>query len=179
MSDSLPNDKAELLAEVESIWTAMNAALDELTLGQYTSPTDPLGWNVRDHVCHMAAWDNWAVSIMNGRPGWEGMGISEEAYRADGTDGANAAIRERHMSKSPSEARSFLQASHNRLMGMVAALSDEELARPFRPLRADEPPDRVIPPTRHVVYETTADHYEEHLEWFLALAATAESPRAL
>lgn len=173
MSDKLPTDKAELLVEVDRTWTAVNDALDELEPEQYTAPTDPQGWGVRDHLTHMGAWNYWAVYVMQGKPTWEAMGIPEELYRAGDGDAVNAAIQAMHARKSPAEARAYLQASHDHLMGKVAAMSDEELAGPFRPLRADEPPDRVIPPALHVVYETTADHYSDHLAWFQALAAGA------
>ena len=39
------------------------------------------------------------------------------------------------------------------------------LSLPFRTLGPNEPADRVIPPVSHIIYESTAEHYREHLGW--------------
>ena len=47
----------------------------------------------------------------------------------------------------------------------IAGLDEAVLPRPFRALGPNEPADRVIPPVSHIVYESTAGHYHEHLGW--------------
>lgn len=154
-----------LLDEIGRTWATLNDALDALTPEQLSGPTDANGWRVQDHLSHMGAWHNWARLRIQGRPSWEGLGITEDDVRSGDTDTANAAIRARHADKTPAEARAFLNETHDLLVAMVAGMDDAALPQPFRALGPDEPPDRVIPPASHIIYESTAEHYREHLGW--------------
>ena len=120
---------------------------------------------MQDHLSHMGAWHNWARLRVQGRPSWEGLGITEADVSSGDTDTANAAIRACHAGKTPAEARAFLTETHDLLVEMLAGLDGAVLSLPFRALGPDEPADRVIPPVSHIVYESTAGHYEEHLGW--------------
>lgn len=70
-----------------------------------------------------------------------------------------------HAKKTPAEARAFLTETHDLLVALIAGLDEAALPLPFRALGPDEPPDRVIPPASHIIYESSAGHYREHLEW--------------
>ena len=154
-----------LLDEIGRAWTELNDALDKLTPAQMSGPTDTNGWRVQDHLSHMGAWHNWARLRMQGRPTWEGLGITEADVSIGDTDTANAAIRARHAAKTPAEARAFLIETHDLLLAHLAGLDEVALSLPFRTLGPNEPADRVIPAVSHIVYESTAGHYHEHLGW--------------
>ncbi|HQF70663.1 MAG TPA: maleylpyruvate isomerase N-terminal domain-containing protein, partial [Promineifilum sp.] len=77
MTDFYVFAKDALLDEIGRAWDELNRALDELTPTQMSGPTDANGWRVQDHLSHMGAWHNWARLRMQGRPTWEGLGISE------------------------------------------------------------------------------------------------------
>ncbi len=170
MADERLFTRDELFAEIERTWTELNDALDGLSADQMTGPQDPAGWTVKDHVSHMAAWDDWAFFLMQGKPGWDGLGISEALYRDGDEDSTNAAIHALHAGKSADEARADLVAAHEQLMALATMLDDGGLAAPYRPRTVDDPPERIIPPVSSVLYGTTAEHYAEHTGWFLALA---------
>lgn len=154
-----------LLDEIARAWAELNYALDRLTPEQLSGPTDANGWRVQDHLSHMGAWHNWARLRMQGRPSWEGLGVTEADVHSGDTDIVNAAIRARHAKKTPAEARAFLTETHDLLVALIAGLDEAALPLPFRALGPDEPPDRVIPPASHIIYESSAGHYREHLEW--------------
>jgi uncharacterized protein (TIGR03083 family) len=162
--------KDALLEEIGRAWDELNSALDDLTPEQMSGPTDANGWLVQDHLSHMGAWHNWARLRTQGRPSWEGLGVTEADVRSGDTDTVNAAIRARHAEKTPAEARAFLTETHDLLLALVAGLEEAALPLPFRALGPDEPPDRVIPLVSHIVYESTAGHYREHLEWLRSYA---------
>ncbi|MEZ4519502.1 MAG: ClbS/DfsB family four-helix bundle protein [Chloroflexota bacterium] len=170
MSDKNDWTKAELLAEIDTAWAALNEALDNLPPERMTSPTDEVGWSVKDHVSHLAAWDTWAVYLLQGKPGWEGLGIDEAVYKQGNDDATNAAIYPLHAGKSPAKTRADLLAAHDELMALIAPMDDAVMAGPYRALRPGEPADRVLPSTGNILYGTTAEHYTEHLGWFLELA---------
>ncbi len=165
MTDFHVLTKDALLEEISRGWAELNRALDKLTPEQLSGPTDANGWRVQDHLSHMGAWHNWARLRVQGRPSWEALGITEADVRSGDTDSINAAIRACHAGKTPAEARAFLTETHDLLVEMLAGLDGAVLSLPFRALGPDEPADRVIPPVSHIVYESTAGHYEEHLGW--------------
>lgn len=165
MTDFHVFTKDALLDEIGRAWEELTRALDELTPAQMSGSTDANGWRVQDHLSHMGAWHNWARLRMQGRPTWEGLGITAADVSSGDTDTANAAIRARHAAKTPAEARAFLTETHDLLVNQIAGLDEAALPLPFRALAPDEPADRVIPPVSHIVYESTAGHYREHLEW--------------
>ncbi len=165
MTDFHVLTKDALLDEIAHTWAELNDALDRLTPEQLSGPTDANGWRVQDHLSHMGAWHNWARLRLQGRPTWEGLGVTEADVNSGDTDTVNAAIRARHAAKTPAEARAFLTETHDRLVALVAGLDDAVLSQPFRALGPDEPADRVIPPASHIIYESTAEHYREHLGW--------------
>ncbi len=165
MTDFHVLTKDALLDEISRTWAELNGALDALTPEQLSGPTDANGWRVQDHLSHMGAWHNWARLRMQGRPTWEGLGVTEADVSGGDTDTVNAAIRARHADKTPAEARAFLTETHDLLVAQVAGWDEAALLLPFRALGPDEPADRVIPPVSHIVYESTAGHYGEHLGW--------------
>ena len=154
-----------LLDEIGRAWAELNDALDSLAPAQMSEPTDANGWRGQDHLSHIGAWHNWARLRMQGRPTWEGLGITEADVSSGDTDTANAAIRARHAAKTPAEARAFLTETHDLLVAQVAGLDEAALPLPFRALGPNEPADRVIPPVSHILYESTVEHYREHLGW--------------
>ncbi len=165
MTDFHVLTKDALLDDIGRGWEELNRALDSLTPEQMSGPTDANGWRVQDHLSHMGAWHNWARLRMQGRPTWEGLGITEADVSSGDTDTANAAIRARHAAKTAAEARAFLNETHDLLVTHVAGLDEATLSLPFRALGPNEPADRVIPPVSHIVYESTVEHYREHLGW--------------
>jgi hypothetical protein len=50
--------KAELLERIEAGFQEINQYLDSLTETQLTQPTDAAGWTAKDHVIHMAIWED-------------------------------------------------------------------------------------------------------------------------
>ena len=58
--------KAELMSEVDAAWTSLNAVLDRLTATQLSEVRDEQGWNVKDHLMHMAVWERSVVVFLQG-----------------------------------------------------------------------------------------------------------------
>lgn len=167
----IPTSMFELLAEIDRAWTALNTTLDKLTPAQMVSPTDSLGWAVKDHLNHIAAWNNGEAYRLQGKPMWEGMGITKDDMQSGEDDVINAAVFAVYGGNTADEARAFLRESHEGLLDYILPMTDEQLAGPFRQKRPDEPADRVIAPLSARLWSVTAEHYDEHRGWLEALTA--------
>lgn len=164
MTDTFSKD--ELLARVKQGWDEFNAYLSTLSEEQLTVPTDAAGWTAKDHITHLAAWEDGVYGLLEKQPRWEWMGIDEAMWQRGDFDEINAAIRERFRDLSPAEALKLLHDSHQRLVKKVESMSEEALALPYNHY---QPNSDVDSPVWHRIAGNTYGHFEEHQPWIEAI----------
>lgn len=169
MTDTYKWTKADLLHEINTSWTALNAALDHLTPEQMSGPTDAAGWGVKDHLNHLAAWENSVTAVFQGRPRHEGLGIDQALYESDLEDTVNDELYRRDANLTAAAARDNLREAHARLLAELEPLTDADLKQPIRHYLPHWPGEGDGPPVAEVVFGDTAEHFGEHLEWIQAL----------
>jgi len=160
--------KTQLFADIDRDWRALHAHLARLTEQQMTSVHDPEGWAVKDHLAHLAAWEESILVLFQDKPRHQGLDVAEELYASGSFDAVNAAIYEQRKDLPLDQVLSQLQGIHDQLMALIRPLSDDDLDRPassfFRSLPSAE--RRRL---ADLVHENTAEHYAEHLDWIEAL----------
>jgi hypothetical protein len=67
--------KEFLLEEIDKAWKDLNRFLDNLSSDQMTAITDSQGWNVKDHLSHIAAWERSINFFLQGKERFDGLGI--------------------------------------------------------------------------------------------------------
>ena len=95
MSDATPKTTADVLSRLDQAWASPRGHLGGLSPTQLTDVRDPAGWAVKDHVMHVAAWEDAFVARLEGRPTHEALGLDEATLAMD-EDAENAAIFARH-----------------------------------------------------------------------------------
>ena len=168
-----PITKSELLSDLERDWTALNTALDRLTETQITSPTDAQGWTVKDHLMHLAAWEQSVVGLLHGQPRHVALGVDEALYLAGDEDAINSAIQHQTAAAPLIDVVARLRLTHLQLLAALLPLSDADLHLPYRHYLPDEPADGDGPPAIDVIANNSARHFVEHLPWIEALANNA------
>ena len=167
MSDSTPKTTAELLTRLDREWEALESTLGGLTQTQLTDTRDPAGWAVKDHVMHVAAWEDALLARLAGRPTHEALGV-DEATLAQDEDTQNAAIFTRHRHRPLTEVLNAARASHRAARARLAALGDRAVAGTV----ADVVPpgaDSDGGPAAAWIGGNTWEHYEAHHNWIRAL----------
>lgn len=164
----------ELRARMDDGLASLEAALDQLSEDQQTGPKDAAGWNVRDHLTHLAVWADGITALLRGEDRWAAMGVTPALAsntpeaRLD-FDVINEQIAEQHRHRSAAEARALVVDAHRRLAAEIERLSDEQLTWPSK--RFATP---VIGGGRRAIAEyivgNTYEHYAEHLPWLRAIA---------
>ncbi len=171
MANMRANTKAALLEQIESSWPALDSLLDRLTETQMTALQDRAGWTVKDHLVHLAAWEDSVTALFRGQPRHQAMGIDEASFTTGSSDEINALIQARRKDDSLHDVLAQLRASHESLMAALARLSDADLTRRARDLFPAFPARderRLI----DVIYENTAEHFDEHTGWIEKLVAS-------
>ncbi len=167
--------KQELLTRIDEAWTALNAALDQLSPQQMTDIRDEQGWNVRDHLVHIAAWERSMTTLLQGQPRYVGLGVDEHTYRTNDEDGINAAIQQQHQDLAPADALRELRSVHQLMLALIEPLSDEELYLPDRHFLPNDPSASSESPVIYRIDGNTAHHFNDHLGWITALVDTPHS----
>jgi hypothetical protein len=170
MTEHTPTTKAELLADLDQTWTALNATLDCLSVAQMTSNHDSAGWTVKDHISHLIAWERSALFLLQGQPRHAGLGIDEAVYLGGDEEQINAAIF-RACKNIPLEAAlADLRTLHHQLIAALKPLTDADLQASYRHYLPVEPGEGDGPPAMDVIYSNSANHYREHMPWIQTLA---------
>lgn len=164
---------ATFIASLEAAWRDLQAFVAMVTPDQ-ASKQDQAGWSVKDHLAHLAAWEDSVVILFQGGRRHEALGIEEPFYAAGSFDEINEVIRARLEDTSIEEAIRNLEGAHHQLMGHLSTLSDADLkakARQFFP-QAPGNDDRSL---ASLLWDNTGGHFAEHLEWMRDLVGTRDA----
>jgi hypothetical protein len=156
--------KAEFVEDLQKTWSELQAGLTALTPQQMTGTYDDQGWNVKDHIAHLAAWEESVANLFEGKPRHQTLGVALERFTGENIDVINASIRERWEPLTLNAALDSFKNIHNNLMISVNNLSSEDLTKPAAEFFPQTPPgeERRV---HEIIRANTSDHYREHLLW--------------
>lgn len=129
-----PTTKDELLATIDTDYTALLAQVNRFSLAEQQLPGINGEWAVKDILTHLTAWEQlflgWYQAGARGEtpvtpaPGhtWGWKSLSE----------LNQHIFSEHKDKSSAEAAQALAASHEQVVALIQSLGEEELFTPGR-----------------------------------------------
>jgi hypothetical protein len=175
MTEQSVHTKATLLPKIEQSWATLNTALARLTEAQMTTIQDAQGWNVKDHLVHLTAWERSMIFLLQGKPRHEGLEVDEATYLNGTDDEINAVIQVQRQALSLDEVLASFRSTHKQLWALLQPLSDADLNQPYRHYLPDEPGEGNGPPVMNMIYGNTANHFSEHLEWIETLAGKDSS----
>ncbi len=168
MSEEEPISKDELLRRVQQGWDELQAYLRTLTEDQLTHRADAAGWTIKDHIMHLAVWEDGLDAALNHLPRPERMGIDRASWALiPNCDPINAIIQKQHQAKSMAEVMAAFQAIHNRVFAKIRSMSEEDL---YRPYGFYQPDSHGTTPIYQNIQMDTCGHYAEHRPWIEAIA---------
>ena len=165
--------KSDLIEALDETQQQLDAFLNTLTPEQLNNAQDDAGWNVKDHLAHLIAWQNGMTALLQFQPRWPAMGLTAEfVQQHEGAfDEMNHAIYEQHKDKPAETIFALRKESDTAFMQTIDALSDEQLHRPYSHYQPDEPGEDNGEPIMNWVAGNSAQHIAEHLPWMKAIAA--------
>ena len=163
--------KAELLAEIDKAWVALNSHLGHLSDAQMTAIYDENGWTVKDHLTHMTAWEDSVAFLLQGRPRHKALQVEESLFAGGSFDDMNSVIQQQRKGLSVDQAIAQLRSTHDKLMRALQPLTETDLERPLRHFLPGSPTsdERSV---AELIRDNTADHFSEHLTWIRTLVGT-------
>jgi hypothetical protein len=166
-----PNSVVE---PIERSWKELNSLVDSLGPDALTL-TGPDGWAVKDHLIHIAAWEQSLLALLEGGDRHQAMGVGRDV---DETDAINAAVWAMHRNKTPQQALDYFHKTHALLLYQLHTMSDDDLRLPYNHYQPNEPRDaNDNRPALDWVAGNTYDHYAEHIDWINQLVKNSSVAR--
>ena len=159
-------DKSELLSKTRTSWDKLNAYVATLNDKQLTHLTDAAGWTVKDHLIHLAVWEDGIWALLNKQNRATQMGVDEATWKRWNFDEINAVIQQQHKDKSWAEVEQKRHASHKRFVEQIEATSEADLERPAKDFQANSTSNTSV---IQIVMGDAFDHYDSHLRWIKAI----------
>jgi len=142
--------RPDLPDRVAHSWDELHEVVAALDDPQLAAP-GPDGWSVKDHLVHLARWEEYLLARLDGRDGIAEWGL--DPSREWDADSVNAVLQPRDAGVSPAAARARLAGTHARVLERLRTLDQADL-------------ERQLP----LIEGNTCGHYDEHREWIRALA---------
>jgi hypothetical protein len=161
----------EMLKRIAAGWENLQNWLATLSDEQLSHATDAAGWTVKDHLMHLAVWEDGIEALLQKQSRHKRMGLSDSIWENSDVDDINDALRQPHKDKPFSEIRRLSNEIHQRLLATLGALTDDDLNLPYQ--HYDPSSDRDAPVFGWIV--DVYEHYEEHLPWMQAIAEHKEA----
>ncbi|MCA9904336.1 MAG: heme-binding protein [Anaerolineae bacterium] len=159
--------KTELLQRIERGWHELLGFLSTLDDAQRTQKTDAVGWTVKDHVVHIAMWEDSINALLAHELRSARMGIDEATWTSGDFDKINAMIQQRSQAMSWDEVMHMLRNIHTECLTKLAACSDDDLYAGYKAFQPDATSD--LPIIRWII-GNSYEHYAEHIPWMQAIA---------
>ena len=160
--------KAELLKSMHDGWAEFQAYLDSLAPADFTTNTDAAGWTAKDHVMHLAVWEDGIWALLEKQSRREQMGLDEATWQSGDYDRMNAVIQQAHRDKSLDEVFDAFRDVHRRLIAKIESMRDDDLQQPYRTYQPDA--DREEPVIQWIA-GNTYEHYAEHQPYIARIIA--------
>lgn len=156
----------ELISRMQKGWDEFQTYLKTLTPEQMTGPTDAAGWTVKDHVIHLATWEDGICGLLHKQPRYEQMGLDKALWDSEDIDAINADIQQRNKDKPLDEVMGTFQETHERLIEKIQSMTTKDLLRPYRFYQEDSTAEK---PVFGWIVGNTYEHYAEHKPWIAAI----------
>jgi hypothetical protein len=158
-----PTTKAEVEARIDESRKRLDDHVSQLDEHTLTEVRDEGGWSVKDHLAHLAAWEQSMVHGLHGKPRHEGLGVDEETYNDHDVDAINAEIHAKHKDRPLHEVKAMLHRAQHDMSEALGRLTDHDLKeKSYSDYLPNEPGEHNATPMGAYVAGNTFAHYDEH-----------------
>lgn len=169
MADEIKLNKAALLKEIDAGWQELTTYLNGLSNADFVTNTDAAGWTVKDHVMHIACWEDGVLAVMEGGNRYQRMGLDKATWESHDYDRINGLLQQMHQDKPLDSVRQHLNDVHAGFVDAIDALSEDELYKPYGEYQPEYA--EIQDPVIRWLIANSYEHYREHIPWMAAIVA--------
>jgi hypothetical protein len=156
---------------IERAWRPFRDMIAALPPEQLDGPVDASGWSVKDHIAHVTAWESGVTAVLQGRPRYEGMGITDEDIDLNDIDTLNARVHDAFASMPADEVVEEAQLKHEGFMMELEALPEEAVRWPLQKYLDGANADGGKRTVGDWFWDNSGAHFEEHLRYIKDILA--------
>ena len=149
---------ATALARFDEGWTALDKTVQGLGERELTEIRDPAGWSAKDHLMHVAVWEQALLAKLDGRARHQALSLDASTEGSDDWDALNAQIFAATRARSLRDVLETLRATHAKTRGEIVGLTNAGAALASADAFLTDVP-------------SYAEHYEQHGGWIRELVA--------
>jgi hypothetical protein len=152
----------QLSQNIEADWAILEASLMDFNEQQFTQNCDEHGWNIKDHLAHIAHWEEVLLMMFLGIPFEETMRIPWGKYPV--FDDVNEDMRRQWADFSPNFILKRLHRVHHHLMEKLSPLSEEDMQTPVKQFFSNIwIPEQEQSNMAEFIHSYTDTHYRDHV----------------
>jgi len=146
-----------ILANHEAAFARLEQTTKRFDERQLTEIRDPAGWSAKDHLMHVALWEQALLASVDGRPRHEALGVDASTDDSSDWDAINALIYAKTKDRKLADVLDALRRSHAETRTRLAAAERDGGSEAAKKLLADAP--------------SYTEHYDQHRGWIEELVA--------
>ena len=151
---------AAALRQFDEAWAKLDTTVKALEPSQLTGPRDPAGWAAKDHLMHMAVWEQALLAKLDGRQRHQALGLDASTEGSEDWDALNAKIFAATRDRGVEDVLHALRSAHATTREHLATLAKGSTTAPSaEAFLADVP--------------SYAEHYDQHHGWIRELVGRA------
>jgi len=156
-------DKTQLLKKYAAARAELRTFIASLSESQLTLPTDESGWTVKDHLVHLAVWEDGVRALLQRKPRWTAMGLSANVAEAGDVDAMNEQIRQKSRDMNMKQVLKYFDEVDKRFTAVVSKMSVTALHTPYAYYaKIRKPSEQESEPVFGWVEGNSWHHIEEH-----------------
>jgi DinB family protein len=159
-----PETAEATLARFDRAFLELEATVQALGERTLTDARDAAGWSGKDHLMHIAAWEQVLLARLDGRSRHEALGIDAATMREGDDDTINAAVFGRTRHRPLADVLAALRGTHGATRAWLQALAGRG-ASPAGPHPGAEAVRAFLDDVPSYI-----EHYEQHGRWIRELA---------
>ena len=153
--DPIRGEAKHALMDVMQAWRRLMDVMEKAPKGDYARKQDANGWTALDHFAHVSAWERSRLTWLQGRPRFEGLGVTPEQFKLD-YDELNEIVREQARGKTYDEVMSEALSVHQATVDEIRTFDPDDVPRSGGIGTAE------IADIGAQLKENLSDHYDEH-----------------
>ena len=152
---TIADTAATALARFDGAWASLDKTVKGLGERELTEMRNPDGWAAKDHLMHVAVWEQALLSKLDGRLRHQALGLDASTEGSEDYDALNAKIFETTRARPLAEVLDALRSTHAKTRAHIASFTTGTSSANADAFLADVP--------------GYADHYDQHAGWIKEL----------
>jgi len=143
---------ATTLARFDEAWASLDETVQSLGERELTGIRDPAGWSAKDHLMHVAIWEQALLAKLDGQLRHQALGLDVATDGSEDYDELNALIFAKTRQRLLKDVLDEVRSTHAKTRAHIAAFASGTTSAPAADAFLADVPGY-------------ADHYDQHAGW--------------